>query len=134
MSTYLVDNSVWQRAGRSEHIAARLRELSPQHLFITCPPQVLEYCHSARTPAEYASLRRDMEELLPAAKHPTSAEALDLQQQLWEAGFVRAAGALDCLIAAYAVVNDAILLHSDHDFEYLARATSGLLREEFLAA
>lgn len=132
MSTYLVDNSVWQKAGRSDRVASRLRQLSPQHLFITCPPQVLEYCHSARTPDEYAELRRDMSDLLPAAVHPSATQALDLQQQLWMNGYVRAAGALDCLIATYAVVNDAILLHSDRDFEYIAEATAGLLRQEYV--
>ncbi|GAA1759004.1 PIN domain-containing protein [Agromyces humatus] len=134
MSTYLVDNSIWQKAGRSDRIAARLRALSPQHLFITCPPQVLEYCHSARNPEEFASLRRDMDDLFPAPVHPTASDALDLQQQLWSTGFVRAAGALDCLIAAYAVVNDAILLHGDRDFTYIATATEGRLREEYVPA
>jgi hypothetical protein len=63
MTTYLVDNSIWQKAGSSAAIAQRLREISPQHLIITCPPQVLEYCHSARSSEEYAELREDMEEL-----------------------------------------------------------------------
>jgi predicted nucleic acid-binding protein len=134
VSTFLVDNSIWQKAGRSDRIAARLRELSPQHLLITCPPQVLEYCHSARTPSEYAALRQDMSELLPAALHPSTSEALDLQQHLWTRGYVRAAGALYCLIAAYAVVNDATLLHSDRDFEYIAAATNGLLRQEYVTS
>ena len=133
MSTYLVDNSIWQKAGRSDRVAARLRELSTQHLLITCPPQVLEYCHSARTASEYATLRQDMSALLPTARHPTASEALDVQQQLWTRGYVRAAGAFDCLIAAYAVVNDATLLHSDRDFEYIAAATGGLLRQEYVA-
>lgn len=132
MSTYLVDNSIWQKAGRSDRIAARLRELAPQQVLITCAPQVLEYCHSARSPAEFASMRRDMDDLLPAPTHPTTSETLDLQQRLWAAGYVRAAGAFDCLIAAYAVVNDAILLHSDRDFTYIAAATDGLFREEYV--
>ena len=134
MSTYLVDNSIWQKAGRSDRIAARLRELAPHHLLITCAPQVLEYCHSAWSPAEFASMRRDMDDLLPAPAHPTTSDALDLQQRLWMAGYVRAAGALDCLIAAYAVVIDAILLHSDRDFTYISAVSGGLLREEYVPA
>ena len=132
MTTYLVDNSIWQRANASPAIAARLRELSPNHLIITCPPQVLEYCHSARTPQEYAELREDMSELLPAWEHPDEQQALDIQQALWDTGLVRAAAAFDCLIAAYAVANDAVILNSDHDFEYIEHATDGTVRQEYI--
>lgn len=134
MTTYLVDNSVWQRAGSSRAIADKLRSLSPNHLIITCPPQVLEYCHSARDPHEYAELREDMDELLPAWEHPNEQEALDIQQALWERGLVRAAAAFDCLIAAYAVANDAVILNSDHDFGYIALATDGRVRQEYVPA
>jgi predicted nucleic acid-binding protein len=132
MTTYLVDNSVWQRAGTSEAIAQRLREISPQHLIITCPPQVLEYCHSARSPEEYAELRSDMDQLLAAWQHPYEHDALDIQQALWERGLMRAAAPFDCLIAAYAVANDAVILNADHDFGYLEAATDGLVRQEYI--
>ena len=36
-------------------------------------------------------------------------------------GCVRAVGAMDTLIAAYAILNDAILLHYDREFEFVAR-------------
>ena len=134
MTVYLVDNSIWQKAGRSPAIAERLRALSPNHLIITCPPQVLEYCHSARDAAEYAELRADMEELLPAWEHPDEQDALDIQRTLWEKGLPRAAAAFDCLIAAYAVANDAVILNSDHDFGHLERATGGRVRQEYVAA
>lgn len=132
MATYLVDNSVWQKAGRSRRIAARLRAISTQHLIITCPPQVLEYCYSARTPEEYSELRHEMARFLPAPRHPGVDVALDVQQSLWEFGYVRAAGALDTLIAAYAIENKAIVLNCDHDFAYIERAT-GLLAQEYVA-
>ena len=134
MTTYLVDNSIWQKAGTSTTIAEKLRALSPNHLIITCPPQVIEYCHSARDPHEYAELREDMEELLPAWEHPDEQDALDIQQALWDSGLVRAAAAIDCLIAAYAVVNDAVILNSDHDFGYIELATDGRVRQEYVAA
>jgi len=134
VTIYLVDNSIWQKAGRSAAIADRLRSLSPNHLLITCAPQVLEYCHSARDAAEYAALREDMEELLPAWEHPDEQVALDIQQALWTNGFLRAAAAFDCLIAAYAVANDAVILNSDHDFGYIELATAGRVRQEYVAA
>ena len=134
MTTYLVDNSIWQRAGTSTRIADTLRSLSPQHLIITCPPQVLEYCHSTRDPREYAELREDMAGLLPAWEHPGEKDALDIQQALWDAGLLRAAAAFDCLIAAYALVNDAVILNSDRDFGYIERATEGRVRQEYVEA
>jgi predicted nucleic acid-binding protein len=132
MTTYLVDNSIWQKAGRSAAIAARLREISSTHLIITCPPQVLEYCHSARSPHEYLELREDMEELLEAWAHPKERDALDIQQALWDNGMTRAAGAFDVLIAAYAVANDAVVLNSDRDYGHIETATRGLVRQEYI--
>jgi len=133
VTTYLVDNSIWQKANRSEAIAVRLRALSPQHLIVTCPPQVVDYCHSARNATEYAELRGDMDSLLPALTHPSERQALDIQQALWNRGLTRAAGSFDCLIAAYAAVNDAIILNSDRDFAYIAAATFGIVRQEFVS-
>ncbi|MFJ2370366.1 PIN domain-containing protein [Microbacterium sp. NPDC087665] len=134
MTTYLVDDSIWQKAATSDAIARRLREISPQDLIITCPPQVLEYCHSARSPEEYRELRADMEGLLPAWEHPTEQDAFDIQQTLWNSGLVRAAAAFDCLIAAYALVNQAVILNSDHDFGHIEEATRGAVRQEYVEA
>ncbi|MGG7466446.1 PIN domain-containing protein [Plantibacter sp. YIM 135347] len=133
MTIYLVDNSIWQKAHTSPAIAQRLRDISPQHLIITCPPQVLEYCHSARTAAEYAELRADMDEFLSAWHHPTEMDALTIQQALWDSGLVRAAAAFDCLIAAYAVANEAVVLNADRVFGYLEIATDGAVRQEYVA-
>ncbi|GAB3603380.1 hypothetical protein [Microbacterium aureliae] len=47
---------------------------------------------------------------------------------------MRAAAAFDCLIAAYAVVNDAVILNSDHDFGFIEIATRGAVRQECVAA
>jgi predicted nucleic acid-binding protein len=132
VTTYLVDNSIWQKAGRSASIAGRLRAVSPQHLIITCPPQVLEYCHSARNAEEYSELRAEMDALLPAFSHPSAHDALEIQEALWRNGMVRAAGAFDCLIAAYAVANDAVILNSDLDFGYIEIATGGMVRQEYV--
>jgi predicted nucleic acid-binding protein len=132
VSTYLVDNSIWQKAGRSPRIAGRLIELSPLHLIITCPPQVLEYCHSARDQLEYAELRADMDGLLSAFVHPPEKDVLDIQQALWQTGRMRAAAAFDCLIAAYAMANDAIVLNSDRDYGHIAAAVGARFRQEYV--
>lgn len=75
-----------------------------------------------------------MEELLAAWKHPSETDALSIQQALWDNGMMRAAAAFDCLIAAYAMVNDAVVLNSDRDFGYIESATGGVVRQEYIAA
>lgn len=119
---YLVDNSVLQKLSRSAPILQRFREVTATHPIFSCPPQVLEYCWSARDPTEYAELRTDMELYTPAVIVPSTSAVLDVQQALWGAGLVRGAGNTDVLIAAYAIANDLTVLHSDHDFEHIQRA------------
>ena len=126
MTDYLVDNSVWARLASGDSIvAARLRriERAPADLFVTCPPQVLEFCHSARTPAEHARYREQISLGFPLEHAPDESLVLDVQSALWNSGLVRAAGAIDILIAAYAIVNDATVLIADHDFDHIAQVT-----------
>ncbi|NQX27732.1 PIN domain-containing protein [Microbacteriaceae bacterium VKM Ac-2854] len=134
MTDYLVDNSVWARlAAGDPDITARLRgiERRPADLFVTCPPQVLEFCHSARTPEEHALYRERISLGFPLEDAPDESVVLDMQSALWNSGRVRAAGAIDILIAGYAIVNDATVLTADHDFDHIAAVTD--LRHEYVA-
>lgn len=134
MTDYLVDNSVWARlASGDTAITARLRriERAPADLFVTCPPQVLEFCHSARTPEEHARYREQISLGFPLEHAPDESLVLDVQGALWGSGLVRAAGTLDILIAGYAIANDATVLAADHDFDHIARVTD--LRHEYIA-
>lgn len=134
MTDYLVDNSVWARLATGDPgITARLRriERAPSDLFVTCPPQVLEFCHSARTPEEHAQYRQRISLGFPLERAPDEALVLDLQAALWGAGLVQAAGAVDLLIAGYAIANDATVLAADHDFDHIARVSD--LRHEYVA-
>lgn len=133
MTDYLVDNSVWARAivGDTQAVA-RLRQIerSPSDLFVTCPPQVLKFCHSARTPTEHARYREQISLGFPLERAPDESLVLDIQAALWNAGLVRATGSVDILIAAYAIVNDATVLAADHDFDHIAKVTQ--LRYEYI--
>ncbi len=134
MTDYLVDNSVWARLTlRDAPITQRLRgiERSPSNLFVTCPPQVLEFCHSARSAQEHAVYREQISLGFPLEVAPSESLLLDMQSALWSAGLVRAAGPLDILIAGYAIVNDAVVLTADHDFGHIAAVTA--LRHEYIA-
>lgn len=126
MTDYLVDNSVWARLATGDPaVTARLRriERAPADLFVTCPPQVLEFCHSARTPEEHARYREKIGLGFPLERAPDESLVLDIQSALWGSGLVRSAGAVDILIAGYAIVNDATVLTADHDFDYIARVS-----------
>lgn len=126
MTDYLVDNSVWARLAYGDAVvAARLRriERAPADLFVTCPPQVLEFCHSAPTPAEHAHYREQISLGFPPEPAPDESLVLDVQGALWDAAVVRAAGAIDIVIAAYAIVNGATVLTADHDFDHIAQVT-----------
>lgn len=101
---------------------------SPSDLFVTCPPQVVEFCHSARSPEEHAHYLEQISLGFPLERAPDETLAVGIQSALWNAGLVRAAGTVDILIAAYAIANDATVLSADRDFEHIA-AVSDLAYE-----
>lgn len=45
---------------------------------------------------------------------------------------MRAVAAFDCHIAAYALVNDAVVLNSDRDFGHIETATRRAVRQEYV--
>lgn len=98
---------------------------------MTCPPQVLEFCHSARTPQEHADYRELISLGFPLERAPEEMLVLDIQAALWNSGLMRSAGTVDILIAAYAIVNDATVLTADHDFDHIARVSD--LSHEYVA-
>lgn len=128
MTTYIVDQSIWSRSVRDRSIDDLVRLISRDHTIVTCPPQALEYCHAARTPTEFRERREDMEAFFALRRHPTLDDILDLQQALWNNGLMRAAGAIDIQIAAYALVNDATVLSADRGFDALVAASGGRLK------
>ena len=134
MTDFLVDNSVWALLASGDPIiTARLRgiERTPSDLFVTCPPQVLEFCHSARSAEEHARYREQIRLGFPLERAPDESLVLDIQSALWSSGPVRAAGSLDILIAGYAIANNATVLSADHDFDHIARVVD--LSHEYIA-
>ncbi|MEL4504800.1 PIN domain-containing protein [Luteococcus sp. H138] len=134
MTDYLVDNSVWARAILGDQgMIGRLNQIdrSPADLVVTCPPQMLEFCHSARSAQEHQRYRDRMSLALPLVFAPDECLVLDIQNALWNAGLVRSAGPLDILIAGYALVNGATVMSADHDFGHIARVVN--LSFEYIA-
>ncbi|MGA1838573.1 DUF5615 family PIN-like protein [Herbiconiux sp. 11R-BC] len=130
---YLIDNSILQKLARSPTIRRRFHEITNSSPIYTCPPQVLEYCWSARNPEEYAELRADMELYTAATLTPPQSAVLDIQQALWNAGLVRGAGNADVTMAAYAIANELTILTADRDFGHIAKALGdGRLKQEYV--
>ena len=132
MTIYIVDQSIWSRVELNRAVDALVQRVARDDTIVTCPPQVLEYCHPARNPTEYRERRADMDTFFALRRHPTTDDVLDLQQALWDNGLMRAAGAIDLLIAAYAIANEATILSADRDFDAIAQATGDRLRHQFV--
>ena len=117
----LVDTSVWiADSVRAGFIASHtdLDELA------TCPPVIQEVLQGTQAQS-YVAVRK----ALFAARileSPMSIEVFEDAADIYRSG--RAIGfsirsAFDCLIAAVAIRNDVEVLHSDRDFETIARFT-----------
>lgn len=123
----IIDNSVWQRLRQPQVRAAMdamMATTSPWSILV-CPPVVAEVGFSARSGHDHQVLREYLAAFPECETHPSAALVLDIQGALWSAGLVRAVGASDTVIAAYAVANDARVVHYDADFEHVARVWSG---------
>ncbi len=123
----MIDNSVWSRLSTEPEVVVALKQLldlaSPDDVLI-CPPIAAEVGFGARSGRDHSTLVEQLSAFTECPHHPTSGEILDIQSKLWNGGLLRAAGAVDTVIAAYAIKNGATLLHYDRDFDHIAAVTS----------
>jgi len=120
---YLIDNSVWARLSTEPVVVAALKavvDLEHPDDVLVCAPIALEVGFSARTGDGHSILTKQLTAFAECSKHPSADDVLQVQNKLWSGGLLRAAGAMDTLIAAYAIKNEATLLHYDRDFEHIA--------------
>lgn len=92
---------------------------SPEAI-LTCPPVVAEVGFSARRASDHDAVRLYLAEFSECETPPSTSLVLEIQNALFHGGLFRAVGALDTVIAAYAVVNGAAIVHYDSDFEHVA--------------
>ncbi|WP_146250417.1 PIN domain-containing protein [Curtobacterium sp. MCSS17_016] len=121
--TYLVDTSVWMNLSRSKSVATAFQLLASgvtvQELLI-CPPLVAEVGFAAQSPADHDKVMDYLLQFRDCPKAPSSRTTLGIQSALWHGGKLRAAGAMDTVVAAYGLENDATVLHYDTDYEHIA--------------
>lgn len=125
---YLIDNSVWQRQNQPAVRKAMDQLLAPNSpwAILTCPEIVAEVGFSARNGRDHDLVRSYLRSF-PECEVPAKvAQVLDIQNALFNNGLFRAVGSLDTVIAAYAIANDAIVVHYDADFEHVARVRPDL--------
>jgi predicted nucleic acid-binding protein len=125
---FLVDTSVWARLATNPEVGEELKKIvelvSPADLLV-CPPVALEYGFTAPSGKFHSALIEQLDAFGRCGTHPDQEDVLDIQSRLWNGGLLRAAGAMDTLIAAYAMKNDAAVLHYDRDFEHIASVVPG---------
>jgi predicted nucleic acid-binding protein len=118
---YLADTSAWHR---SVQVPEQWSALIADDQLALCTPVALELLYSARNPAEYTRIARDLEKL-PQLPIDARSEALARQTQAMLAtrGQHRGPAPADLLIAAVAEAHDATLLHYDRHFDAIASVT-----------
>lgn len=124
MSGFIVDNSVWQRLQHEPTVLeaySAFTEATRPGLMMVCDIQVAEIGCSARNEFDHARIGRVLGTFRDCPTRPSTADVLVLQRKLWSNGLVRAVGAADTVIAAYALANDAVVVHYDSDFEHIAK-------------
>lgn len=120
---FIVDNSVWQRLSRPA-VRAAMAQLTAGHSpwsILVCPPIAAEVGFSARDGADHDAVQAHLSAFPECETHPGTGLVLDIQNALWNGGLRQAVGAADTLIAAYAIANDATVVHYDSDFEHVER-------------
>ncbi|HEX2123241.1 MAG TPA: PIN domain nuclease [Thermoanaerobaculia bacterium] len=119
----LVDSSIWIAVERGK---VRLADLvAADEMVAACPAIAHEVLRGTRSTKQYQLVS----EMLRAAEmldSPTTLERFEeaarIYRQCRDAGITPSA--IDCLIAACAMANHAVLLHQDRDFDVIA----GVLR------
>jgi predicted nucleic acid-binding protein len=125
----LADTTAWSVRARTEKLRAEFDAKLENGEIATCDMVKLELLHSARNPAEFRSLRDELE-AVPTCEIGVGEwrRALDVYEELCASGpgndFHRSVGHADLLIAAAAESAGVTLLHYDKDFDAIARVTS----------
>jgi predicted nucleic acid-binding protein len=120
---HLADKSALEQRRHSTAARDLLALLLVEGALASCHVTALEVLYSARNRQDYETLRADIAALpwLPTDQRAMD-RALEVQGLLARRGQHRVP-LPDLMIAATAEVNDAVVLHYDHDFDVIAAVT-----------
>jgi predicted nucleic acid-binding protein len=124
----LVDSSVWidairNKATRQTHLLKESIK-SPHVEILTCAMIIQEVLQGVKKDSQFDALKSQFLNLiiLTADQTQVAIEAAQLYRSLRKRG-VTIRKPMDCLIAWFAINNNVELLHSDSDFDLIARYT-----------
>jgi predicted nucleic acid-binding protein len=121
----LVDTSAWIEVLRGRHRES-FASVAPNREIVTCLPVIQEVLQGFDNVAVQSVARAALDGI-PTLEEPLTRpvfdEAIGLFLAARRAGLTVRSG-VDCLIAACAIRNDAIVLHVDRDFEKLAQVSA----------
>jgi predicted nucleic acid-binding protein len=124
VARYIADRSALARLNQPT-VFSMLGPLIDAGLVATCAVIEFEVLWSTRSPPEFEAVRVDRSlgyEWL-ATEDSDWRRALDVQQQLWADGKMRAVPLPDLLIAAVAERHRVTVLHYDADYDLIAATT-----------
>lgn len=127
---YLLDKSALARTQRHPEAREAFLALDETGYLATCAIIDLEVGYSARNLAGFDSVAGDRRELyldLPITPAVCN-RAKAVQRELVSRGQHRGPGVPDLVIAACAELNDATVVHYDHDFDIIAAITGQPVR------
>lgn len=126
MDIILVDTSVWINffKGRSTKASLFLRNNIENFSIATCPVIVQEVLQGVVNDQQFARLKNYFDGLthLTGDSYSLANEAAEIYRQLRKKG-VTIRKPNDCLIAAYSMLHQVMLLHDDKDFNFIAEHT-----------
>ncbi|HEX3069296.1 MAG TPA: PIN domain-containing protein [Thermoanaerobaculia bacterium] len=115
----LVDTSVWL----SKNSVEALLDLATKEVLAICPPVVQELLQGAHDEARMKRMRtivsnsEMLDSPMPLARFEFAGDIYRIARE--KSFTIRSSN--DCLIAAIAMHHDVLLLHGDHDFDYIAQ-------------
>lgn len=124
-AAFLADTSALTRMLRDRKVRKHWAREVEAGLVAVCPMTELEVLDSARSLAD----RNELTELLRTAyiwvpmPDRVFERATEVQEALTANGTHRSAGPVDLIVAAAAELHRLVVLHYDHDFEQVAKAT-----------
>ena len=124
VAEYIADKSALARFSNAR-VYAVLGPLIEAGLVTTCAVIELEVLWSTRTVGEFDRVLADRQagyEWLPT-EDPDWRRAIDVQQQLWATGLIRAVPLPDLLVAAVAERHRVTVMHYDADYDRIAAIT-----------
>lgn len=123
---YLVDSSALWRIQRDEPVRERWQAAIEAGEALSCSPQRIEFCRSARNLTEFEQMTLDLATFYPDAPVPKGIWRWigAAQHTLVRAGSLRAFSLVDLMVCGVAAHHGLQILHDDGDFVLAARHLS----------